>query len=140
MVQNIVNLISSWNCCGLSDYHQCLQGKHVQIFFSETKQNILVSNYRLMTVIKHFSEINLLIKYYELSILLRCHSCKDFSSGSFIFYITMVWYLSETVNPIWILVTATEIKMASKIWSLFCYSLTLGVGGGISGLQFNLHH
>lgn len=58
------NKFSSFqDCCGLSDYRQCLQSKAYTKVFSETKQRIiLVTDYRSMTTVKLFFEINLLVK------------------------------------------------------------------------------
>lgn len=51
------------DCCGLSAYQQGLQSKAYTKVFSETKQRIiLVTDYRSITTVKLFFEINLLVK------------------------------------------------------------------------------
>ena len=53
----------SQDCYGLSVYQQCLQSKAYTNSFSETKQRfILVTDYRSVTTVKLFFEINLLVK------------------------------------------------------------------------------
>jgi hypothetical protein len=95
--------------------------------FSNAKhREILVINYRSVTIKKLWSKLSCKM-FYELSIFWGYFHVKislpDLLS---IFYITVPGISSDTMNPIWVLVTEIEIKMVSKIQSIIWYSLTLG--------------